>query len=109
MINLWKNRNNSDFITQVFDQLKTIQPNYKNRVEAIEGDICLKGLGLKLNDRQKLIQQTNIIFHVAATINFNENLKQAFDINVKSVMEILVMAKEMQQLNVIKKKKQEKK
>lgn len=45
--------------------------------------------------------QISIIFHMAATIKFNESLKTAATMNVKAVMEIKQFAKECRNLKSI--------
>lgn len=45
--------------------------------------------------------QVSIIFHMAATIKFNESLKTAATMNVKAVMEIKKFAKECLNLKSI--------
>lgn len=42
----------------------------------------------------------NIIFHVAATVRFDENLKTAFRINVSGTRDVLNLAKEIKNLKV---------
>lgn len=66
----------------------------------ISGDCSIAGLGLSLNDRQTLISSINVIFHAAATIKFDENLKLAVDINVHGTKDVIQLGKEMKQLKV---------
>lgn len=66
----------------------------------ISGDCSIAGLGLSLTDRQTLISNINVIFHAAATIKFDENLKLAVDINVHGTKDIIQLGKEMTQLKV---------
>lgn len=70
------------------------------KVIAIPGDISSPGLGISLNDRYVLQKEVNIVFHVAATVNFNEKLKRAIAINVSGTQEILQLSKEMSNLKV---------
>lgn len=51
-------------------------------------------------DRQKLISSINIIFHVAATVRFDENIKLAYNINVNGIKEMLALAREIRNLKV---------
>lgn len=66
----------------------------------ISGDCSIAGLGLSLTDRQTLISNISIIFHAAATIKFDENLKLAIDINVHGTKDVIELGKEMKQLKV---------
>jgi fatty acyl-CoA reductase len=71
----------------------------------IAGDCSIAGLGLSLTDRQTLISNINLIFHCAATIKFDENLKLAIDINVHGTKDVIDLGKEMKHLKVSKKVK----
>jgi fatty acyl-CoA reductase len=85
---------------QLFDRLKNERPDYKSRVIAIVGDCVQEDLGLTPEDREELISKTNIVFHVAATVNFNENIKTAYDINVKGTKVLLDFCKKFKILMV---------
>jgi alcohol-forming fatty acyl-CoA reductase len=50
-------------------------PSYKDKVRAINGDLCEPGLGISPEDRLELINNLNIVFHSAATVRFDEPLK----------------------------------
>lgn len=45
-----------------------------------------------------MISNVNIIFHAAATVRFDENLKLAFSINVNGTRGVLDLAREMENL-----------
>ena len=66
----------------------------------IEGDTGASDLGLSLNDRETLRNKVNIIFHCAATVRFDEKLRQAVNINVRGTKLMLLFAKEMKNLKV---------
>lgn len=68
----------------------------------IAGDCSVAGLGLSLTDRQTLISNISIMFHCAATIKFDENLKLAIDINVHGTKDVIELGKELKQLKVSK-------
>lgn len=51
-------------------------------------------------DRQKLIENCQIIFHVAATVRFDEKLKLALAINVNGTKEVMLLSKTMKSLVV---------
>ena len=67
---------------------------------AISGDCSLPDLGISPADRATLIREVSIVFHVAATVRFDEKLKLAVAINVQSPRDILNLCKEMPQLKV---------
>ncbi|KAL6433313.1 hypothetical protein ACFW04_006475 [Cataglyphis niger] len=82
------------FNNPVYDKLKEEQPNFGTKVLMIEGDMGKLDLGLSPENR-KLILDTNIIFHGAATVRFNENIRTAVNINVRGTKQMLLLAKEM--------------
>ncbi|XP_028039316.1 fatty acyl-CoA reductase wat-like [Bombyx mandarina] len=81
------------FKDPVYDNLRSQQPDFARKVIPVEGDISELGVGLNDEDRMKLAQEANVIFHVAATTRFEEPLKKATFINVRGTREILELAK----------------
>jgi fatty acyl-CoA reductase len=66
----------------------------------MDGDCTQENLGLTLEDRQELISKTNIVFHVATTVDFNKNIKSAYDVNVKGTKTLLELRKNFENLKV---------
>jgi fatty acyl-CoA reductase len=100
-VNILTLKSIKNYSFQLFDKLREEHPDYKNRVTAISGDCTQGNLGLALEDRQELISKTNIVFHVAATVDFNENIKSAYDVNVKGTKIVLEFCKKIENLKVI--------
>ncbi|XP_046837373.1 fatty acyl-CoA reductase wat-like isoform X1 [Vespa crabro] len=82
----------------LFNTLRKQQPGFQNRIVAIEGDCSLPNLGISTTDRAKLIREVSIVFHVAATVRFNEKIKLAAAINVQSLKDLIHLSKEMSKL-----------
>jgi fatty acyl-CoA reductase len=99
-VNILTLKSNKSYSFQLFDKLREEHPDYKNRVTAISGDCAQENLGLTLEDRQELISKTNIVFHVAATVDFNENIKSAYNANVKGTKILLELCKKFENLKV---------
>ncbi|KRT85456.1 epimerase [Oryctes borbonicus] len=85
----------------IFDKLKIAYPKYKYKVVGIEGDCGLPKLGINEQERRLLTNEVNVVFHVAATVNFDEKLKTAVNINVKGTKELLTFCKEMTKLKAV--------
>lgn len=85
------------FNSSVYDKLKKEQPSFSDRVIMIEADISKLDLGLSPENRKRILD-TNIIFHGAATVRFNEALRLAININVRGTKQFLLLAKEMPDL-----------
>ncbi|XP_038219950.1 fatty acyl-CoA reductase 1-like [Zerene cesonia] len=82
-----------------FDRLRKEKPNvFKEKVFFVAGDISEIGLGLSDEDRMLLINRTNIVFHVAASVRFNDGFELAAKLNLRGTKEIVDLAKEMRHL-----------
>ncbi|CAH1118467.1 unnamed protein product [Phaedon cochleariae] len=82
----------------VFDRLKRECPKFRHRIETVPGDCCLSGLGLSIADRRTLVEKVHVVFHVAATLRFDENLKVAYGINVNGAKDVVNLARQMENL-----------
>lgn len=82
-----------------FDRLRNEKPNiFKSKVCIIPGNIIESGLGISEEDRNLLINHVNIVFHMAASVRFNDTLKYAVRINVSGTKTMLDLAKDMKNL-----------
>lgn len=64
------------------------------------GDFMEPELGLSEEDRQTLIDNVDVVFHVAATVKFDEIIRKATNINVRGTRDVLKLSKEMNKLKV---------
>ncbi|GLG96576.1 Putative fatty acyl-CoA reductase CG5065, partial [Gryllus bimaculatus] len=67
--------------TPVFDRLRYYRPNDLKKIFVISGDLSKPCLGINPKDQDILIRTASVVFHVAATVRFNEPLKAAVTIN----------------------------
>ncbi|XP_014479565.1 PREDICTED: fatty acyl-CoA reductase 1-like [Dinoponera quadriceps] len=81
----------------IYDRLKKEQPDYITKVIMIEADFGEVNLGLSPENRKRLLD-TNIIFHMAAIVRFNETIRNVINVNVRGTKEILLFMKEMPNL-----------
>ncbi len=86
------------FLFQIFSKVKEQQPNIMEKVTAVRGDVTLPELGLSPSDLQLLTENVSVVFHSAATVKFNEELKTALVMNVKGPMELLEICRKMKHL-----------
>jgi hypothetical protein len=86
--------------SQLFDEVRKKNPDYRQKIHPINGDCILEGLGISPSDRALLAKHCNIVFHGAATVRFDEKLKLALAINVCGTREIIKIVKEMEHLQV---------
>nr|QGV11519.1 FAR27 [Tetrastichus brontispae] len=82
----------------LFTKLKEERPKFRHQIVAVAGDCSLPGLGLSASDRAMLTREISIVFHVAATVRFDEKLKLAVAINVQGPRDILNLCRDIMQL-----------
>lgn len=58
----------------------------------------MDGLGINETNRKLITENVSVIFHVAATVKFDETLRRATAVNVKGTKEVLNIAKECRNL-----------
>lgn len=85
---------------QIFDGLRKQQPHALEKITPVTGDVTLPEFGLSSSDKQLLIDNVSIVFNSAATIKFDEELKQAIEMNVKGPMQLLEICRQMKRLEV---------
>jgi fatty acyl-CoA reductase len=77
-----------------------MKDSMESQVSLVQGDITQPGLGISAENREELCREVSIVFHVAATIRFNENLKLALRTNVIGTQDVVNLCKEMPLLAV---------
>lgn len=85
---------------QIFERLKKEHPKFAQKLTLISGDCQLPDLGLRLEDKETLIEEVNCVFHCAATVRFDEKIQVAAHINVRGTRDMLRIAKKMKNLTV---------
>ncbi|CAH2101882.1 unnamed protein product [Euphydryas editha] len=82
----------------LYDRLRKEVPDFIEKIGIIEGDMGEINLGISDEDRTKLTNEVDFIFHGAATVRFDEALKTAVNINVRGTREILELARACKKL-----------
>lgn len=67
---------------------------------AISGDIGEDNLGLSSEDRTTLINNVQVVFHSAATLDFEADLKTTTNINLLGTRRIIELCREIKYLKV---------
>ncbi|KAH6935251.1 hypothetical protein HPB50_004820 [Hyalomma asiaticum] len=83
------------FIGKVFDRLRHERPDALGKVRAVVGNLTESDLGLNGADLDTLIENVSIIFHSAATVKFDEPLRDAYEVNVLGTRHVLDLCKKM--------------
>lgn len=86
---------------QLFDTLKDANYELEKKLVPILGDVMQLKLGLSDEDRALLVDNVSIIFHVAASVRFNEPLKNAVLMNTRGTREVCRLGLATKKLEVI--------
>ncbi|XP_028441567.1 fatty acyl-CoA reductase 1 isoform X2 [Perca flavescens] len=85
---------------KLFERLQDEQPGFAEKIIAVNSDLTQPELDLSKEDQSILADNINIVFHCAATIRFNEPLKDAMQLNVLATQKMLALAHRMKHLEV---------
>ncbi|KAM9502517.1 fatty acyl-CoA reductase 1-like isoform 2-T2 [Salvelinus alpinus] len=85
---------------KLFDRVRDEQPDFAEKIVAVNSDLTLPELDLSTEDQEKLADCINVVFHCAATIRFNEPLKDAMQLNVLATQKMVALAHRMKHLEV---------
>ncbi|EFX77194.1 hypothetical protein DAPPUDRAFT_54548 [Daphnia pulex] len=83
---------------EVFQSLQQDQPDVFKKLVPVSGDISLTALGLSTADQEILNSSVSIVFHTAARINFDDNLRQAIDANIKGPQKVITFCSQLKKL-----------
>ncbi len=84
----------------MFSYLLKKSPDIFKRIVPVEGDLCQPGLGISKEDTKQITDNVSVIFHLAATIKFNDHIKKSLQFNVFGVREVVQLARQVKDLKV---------
>lgn len=70
-------------------------------MKTIEGDLRETNLGLSEDSQDLIINNTEIVMHLAADVRFDESLKDAVNTNVRATRDLLQLAERIKNLEVV--------
>lgn len=82
----------------LFKKLENLRPNFREKIVPINGNMALPDLGINKEDRKLLTEKVSIIYHVAATVRFDEKLKDAVALNIKATRTALELARDCKKI-----------
>nr|XP_054761651.1 LOW QUALITY PROTEIN: fatty acyl-CoA reductase 1-like [Lytechinus pictus] len=85
----------------LFDKVREAQPDFQSKLIPIESDLTEPDLALKEEDIRTLQEETELVFHVAATVRFDEKLSLSLRLNVHATKKILQLSRGMKKLLVL--------
>nr|CAD7587800.1 unnamed protein product [Timema genevievae] len=68
------------------------------KIVLVLGDISQPDMGISPEDRERLRREVSVVFHLAATLKFDENLKLALKTNVGGTQAVIELCKDMRHL-----------
>ncbi|XP_053675231.1 putative fatty acyl-CoA reductase CG5065 [Anopheles nili] len=84
----------------LFDTLKGERPETLQKIQPIEGDCTQLKLGMSSESMERL-KDVRFVFHAAASVRFDDPLKDAILINTRSTREVFDWAKTLHQLKAV--------
>lgn len=84
----------------MFSKLSREQPGVMSKIIALDGDISLPNLGLSESNQELLMCNVSLVFNLAATVRFNEELRTAVQLNVKGPQQLLQTCRQIKHLEV---------
>ncbi|XP_047513279.1 fatty acyl-CoA reductase 1-like isoform X2 [Pieris napi] len=90
------------YASECFSRLRKEKPGlFESKVFFIAGDCSEIGLGMSEEDRALIVNRAHIVFHVAASVRFDDTLKVAAGLNLRGTRELVELAKEIRNLEVL--------
>uniref|UniRef100_T1GCX2 Fatty acyl-CoA reductase n=1 Tax=Megaselia scalaris TaxID=36166 RepID=T1GCX2_MEGSC len=83
----------------MFERLKQEKPNALDKLSVIAGDICEPFLGIS-EESLKLIENVDILIHSAATVKFDEPIRDSIRKNVGGTFECVKVASKLKRLQL---------
>ncbi|XP_055842354.1 fatty acyl-CoA reductase 1-like [Episyrphus balteatus] len=79
------------FNSEFFNKVREKNDLLINKVTAIDGDVMLPGLGISASNVQ-MLKNVSIVIHSAASVKFDDPLKEAILMNARGTLETLKLA-----------------
>lgn len=84
----------------MFSRIRKEKPQVLKKLIPLQGDVTMEGLGLTEEGKKRLINDTSIVFHGAATLKLESNLKDAVEMNTSGTWRVIEICKQMKNLEV---------
>lgn len=85
----------------IFDKVRDMGGDWRSKIVPVKGDIAEENLGLSDEDWETLQESVEIVFHSAATVRFDEDLKDAICLNLKGTQNIIKLCRGIKHLEVL--------
>jgi alcohol-forming fatty acyl-CoA reductase len=85
----------------LFEKLMAKDPEALKKLVPVYGDISEENLGLSNDHLSLVVRETDVVFHFAATLNFQEPIRNAVEMNVKGLDYVMTLSKQMPNIKVV--------
>lgn len=82
----------------MFEQQPNLKARLKDLIVPISGDLIMEGLGISPPERQRIVEEVDIIINNAASVNFDDPLLDAIQINYFGCMRMMDLAEDCKKL-----------
>ncbi|CAI4225621.1 unnamed protein product [Auanema sp. JU1783] len=82
----------------LFTRLKERDASVFQKIIPISGDMTHENLGICQEEEERMIEKVNVCIHSAATVRFDEPLKDAVEMNVTGTSRVIELCKKMKNL-----------
>ncbi|EEB16462.1 male sterility domain-containing protein, putative [Pediculus humanus corporis] len=87
--------------TRIFDGIRKTHPETMSKLISVAGDITAPNLGLNSSDVKILTENVSIVFHSAATVKFDESLKESVAMNMNGTKSVVQLCQKMKNLEAL--------
>lgn len=94
---------NSSYVFQTLHENLngTLQSTLKEKIEVVEGDVNEENLGMSDYWAKQLASKIDVVVNFAGLVDFNPDLRDAFDVNVKGAMNVAAFASKCRQKKLL--------
>lgn len=84
----------------LFEPIRKVMPHVLEKLVPVDGDVTQLNLGLSAEDMDAM-KDVSIIFHSAASVRFDDSLRDAVLMNTRGTREIMKLAETLSNLKVV--------
>ncbi|XP_037045960.1 putative fatty acyl-CoA reductase CG5065 isoform X2 [Bradysia coprophila] len=89
------------FKLPIFNRIKDEKPEVLKKLVPVQGDVTFDCLGLSGEQMTRVCRDVSIVFHCAATLKLEANLKDAIDMNTTGTKRVLDLCKKFENLKAL--------
>ncbi|XP_055687202.1 putative fatty acyl-CoA reductase CG5065 [Lutzomyia longipalpis] len=89
------------FKLPMFQRIREDKPEVLKKLVPVQGDVTFDGLGLSGETLDRVLKNTTVVFHMAATLRMEAKLKDAIDLNTTGTKRVIDVCRKMPNLKVL--------